>query len=86
MDNVQVQLWWQYEDDVTKCNVNDIELGVNKEINQMIKKASFTEVDASMLSQEQLRKVVGIRWVITDRSRSNGGIDRIKCSFCGFSQ
>eukprot|EP00971_Amphidinium_carterae_P144437 2862311-Amphidinium_carterae.7 len=32
MDNVQVQLWWQYENDVTKYNVKDIELGMNNEI------------------------------------------------------
>eukprot|EP00971_Amphidinium_carterae_P053978 1062694-Amphidinium_carterae.1 len=43
MDNVQVQPLWQYEDHVTKYNVKDIELGMNKEINQMINKKSFTE-------------------------------------------
>eukprot|EP00971_Amphidinium_carterae_P261403 5185703-Amphidinium_carterae.3 len=48
---------------------------------------SFTEVDASMLSQEQLSKVVGTRWVITDRPSSNGGRE-VECRFCGkgFSQ
>eukprot|EP00971_Amphidinium_carterae_P348508 6490529-Amphidinium_carterae.2 len=40
---------WQYEDDVTKYNVKDW-LGMNKEINQMINKKSFTEVGASMLN------------------------------------
>eukprot|EP00971_Amphidinium_carterae_P000838 16416-Amphidinium_carterae.6 len=57
MDNVQVQPWWQYEDDVPKYNVKHIEIGTNKEINQMISKKAFTEVDASMLSEEQLSKV-----------------------------
>eukprot|EP00971_Amphidinium_carterae_P351109 6491915-Amphidinium_carterae.3 len=36
MDNAQAQPWWQFEDDKTKYNVKDIELGMNKEINQMI--------------------------------------------------
>eukprot|EP00971_Amphidinium_carterae_P218174 4330876-Amphidinium_carterae.1 len=27
--NVQAQPWWQYEDDVTKYNVKDIELKMN---------------------------------------------------------
>eukprot|EP00971_Amphidinium_carterae_P029585 582125-Amphidinium_carterae.4 len=87
MDNIQVQPWLQYEDDVTKYNVKDIEMGMNKEINQMVSKQSFTEVDASVLTPEQLSKVVGTRWVITGRPSSNGGRD-IKCRFCGkdFSQ
>eukprot|EP00971_Amphidinium_carterae_P142689 2826510-Amphidinium_carterae.2 len=53
----------------------------------MINTTSFTEVDATMLSQDQLSKVVGTRWVITDRPSCNGGRE-IKCRFCskGFSQ
>eukprot|EP00971_Amphidinium_carterae_P094154 1863565-Amphidinium_carterae.3 len=91
MDNIQVQpwsqAWWQYEDDVTKYNVKDIEMGMNKEINQTISKQSFTEVDASMLTPEQLSKVLGTRWVVTDRPSNNGGRE-VKCRFCGkgFSQ
>eukprot|EP00971_Amphidinium_carterae_P173172 3433445-Amphidinium_carterae.1 len=84
MDNLQVQPWWHYEDDVAKYNVKDIEMGMNKEINQMISKQSFTEVDALMLSQDQLSKMVGTRWVITDRPNTNGGIE-VKCRL-GFSQ
>eukprot|EP00971_Amphidinium_carterae_P064286 1273132-Amphidinium_carterae.2 len=87
MDNIQVQPWWQYEDDVTKYNVKHIEMAMNKEINEMVSKQSFTEVDASMLTPEQLSKVVGTRWVITDRPSSKGGRE-VKCRFCGkgFSQ
>eukprot|EP00971_Amphidinium_carterae_P296824 5896542-Amphidinium_carterae.1 len=31
MDTVQMQPWWQYEDDTSKYNVQDIEDGMNKE-------------------------------------------------------
>eukprot|EP00971_Amphidinium_carterae_P322739 6414583-Amphidinium_carterae.2 len=34
MDSIQVQPWWQYEDDVSKCYVMDI--GMNREIYQLI--------------------------------------------------
>eukprot|EP00971_Amphidinium_carterae_P237873 4722504-Amphidinium_carterae.1 len=78
MDNILVQPWWQYEDEVAKYEVKDIELAMNKEINQLIGKKSFVEVDVSTLSQEQLSKVVGTRWVINDRPSSSGGRE-VKC-------
>eukprot|EP00971_Amphidinium_carterae_P014275 281951-Amphidinium_carterae.1 len=60
---------------------------MNKEINQLIGKKSFVEVKATTLSQEQLIKVVGTRWVINNRPSSNGGRE-VKCRFCakGFTQ
>eukprot|EP00971_Amphidinium_carterae_P170015 3368911-Amphidinium_carterae.1 len=57
MDNIQVQPWLQSEDDVSKYNVKDIEIGMNKEINQLINKQSFTEADATTLNREQLDNV-----------------------------
>eukprot|EP00971_Amphidinium_carterae_P227262 4507730-Amphidinium_carterae.1 len=42
-DCIQAQPWWQYEDDVSKYNVKDIGIGMNKEINQLISKQSFKE-------------------------------------------
>eukprot|EP00971_Amphidinium_carterae_P231085 4585980-Amphidinium_carterae.5 len=30
MDNIQLQPWWQYEDDVSKYTVKDIEIGMIK--------------------------------------------------------
>eukprot|EP00971_Amphidinium_carterae_P042781 840732-Amphidinium_carterae.3 len=54
IDNAQVQVWWQYEDDVSKYNVKDMEIGLNKEIKQLMNKQSFTEVDTTTLNQEQL--------------------------------
>eukprot|EP00971_Amphidinium_carterae_P010212 201534-Amphidinium_carterae.1 len=62
MENIQVQPCWQYEDDVSKYNVKDIEIGMNK----LIHKQSFTKVDASTLNEEHLNNVVGTRWVITN--------------------
>eukprot|EP00971_Amphidinium_carterae_P095953 1898810-Amphidinium_carterae.1 len=53
----------------------------------MISKQSFTKVDSSMVNQNQLSKVIGTRWVNTERPSRNEG-RQVKCRFCGkgFSQ
>eukprot|EP00971_Amphidinium_carterae_P321383 6387960-Amphidinium_carterae.1 len=68
----EIQPWWQYEDEIAKYEVHDIEKAMNKEISQLVSKKSFVEVDASTLSQDQLKKVVGTRWVINDRPSNSG--------------
>eukprot|EP00971_Amphidinium_carterae_P009478 186951-Amphidinium_carterae.1 len=90
MDDVQVQPWFQYEDDSTmfsKNSVKDAMNNQNKELSQLISKRSFVEVDKKSLTMEQLQNVVAMRWVITTRP-SNSGTKDIKSTFCGkgFSQ
>eukprot|EP00971_Amphidinium_carterae_P106921 2117680-Amphidinium_carterae.1 len=87
MDNIWVQPWWQYEDEVAKYDIKDIEKAMSKEISQLLSKKSFVEVDSSSLSTDQLKKVVGTRWVINDRPSNSGGRE-VKCRFCakGFTQ
>eukprot|EP00971_Amphidinium_carterae_P166725 3304066-Amphidinium_carterae.1 len=87
MSDVQVQPWFQYEDDnvLGTCDQGRNEQGVVTIDQQQFK--SFLEVDRRSLTAEQLQQVVATRWVITTRPSNNGTKD-IKCKFCvkGFSQ
>eukprot|EP00971_Amphidinium_carterae_P174087 3450733-Amphidinium_carterae.1 len=87
MSDVQVQPWFQYEDDVTMFSEHAIKDAMDKELSQLINKKSFAEVDRRSLTAEQLQQVVATRWVITTRPSNNGTKD-INCKFCGkgFSQ
>eukprot|EP00971_Amphidinium_carterae_P113661 2252132-Amphidinium_carterae.1 len=67
MDDVQVQPWFQYEDDITMFSESEVKDAMNKELAQLINKRSFVEVDKSSLTVEQLQNVVATRWVIATR-------------------
>eukprot|EP00971_Amphidinium_carterae_P095234 1883932-Amphidinium_carterae.2 len=87
MKDMQVQPWWQYEDDITMFSESAVIEAMNKELSQLLSKQSFKEIDSRSLTAEQLQQVVDTRWVITQRPTNNGTKD-IKCRFCGkgFSQ
>eukprot|EP00971_Amphidinium_carterae_P135565 2685956-Amphidinium_carterae.1 len=64
MSDVQVQPWFQYEDDVTinvlgACGQRRDEQGV---VTIDLNKKSFVEVDKRSLTAEQLQHVVATRW------------------------
>eukprot|EP00971_Amphidinium_carterae_P042455 834611-Amphidinium_carterae.1 len=82
MDDVQVQPWLHYEDDITMFSESSVKDAMNKELAQLINKRSFVEVDKRSLTMEQLQNVVATCWVITTRL-SNTGTKDIKCRFCG---
>eukprot|EP00971_Amphidinium_carterae_P301530 5991067-Amphidinium_carterae.3 len=82
LDNISVQPWWQYEDDITKFSEMAVRDAMNKELSQLLSKQSFKEVDSRTLTPEQLQQIVPTRWVITQRPSNNGTKD-IKCRFCG---
>eukprot|EP00971_Amphidinium_carterae_P065399 1295735-Amphidinium_carterae.4 len=86
MKDIQVQPWWQYEDDITKYNEKAIEDATNKELSQLVSKQSFKEVDSRTLTQ-QLQEVATTRGLITERP-SNNGTKEVKCRVFGkgFSQ
>eukprot|EP00971_Amphidinium_carterae_P307336 6107723-Amphidinium_carterae.2 len=86
-NDIQVQPWWQYEDDITMLSETAVKEAMNKELSQLLSKQSFKEIDSRNLTAEQLQQVVATRWVITQRPTNNGTKD-IKCRFCGigFSQ
>eukprot|EP00971_Amphidinium_carterae_P233501 4634054-Amphidinium_carterae.2 len=87
MKDVQVQPWWQYEDDITMFSETAVKEAMNKELAQLLSKKSFEENNKDSLTREQLQQVVATRWVIA-QSPSNNGTKDIKCRFCGkrFSQ
>eukprot|EP00971_Amphidinium_carterae_P187957 3730695-Amphidinium_carterae.1 len=62
MSDVQVQPWFQYEDDITMFSEFAVKEAMNKELSQLINKNSFVEVDKRSLSEEQLKQVVATRW------------------------
>eukprot|EP00971_Amphidinium_carterae_P018967 373673-Amphidinium_carterae.4 len=80
--DIQVQPWWQCEDDITMFSEQAVQDAMNKELSQSISKQSFKEVDIRTLTQQQLQQVVATRWVITQRPTNNGTKD-IKCRFRG---
>eukprot|EP00971_Amphidinium_carterae_P265144 5259249-Amphidinium_carterae.4 len=87
MKDIQVQPWWQYEDDITMLSLSAVKEAMNKELSQLLSKQSFKENDSRSLTAKQPQQVVTTRWVIRQRPTNNGTKD-IKCLFCGkgFSQ
>eukprot|EP00971_Amphidinium_carterae_P167316 3315409-Amphidinium_carterae.1 len=87
MKDIQVQQWWQYEDDITMFSESAVKEAMNKELSQLLSKQSLREIGSRSLTAEQLQQVVATRWVITQR-RTNNGTKDIKRRFCGkgFSQ
>eukprot|EP00971_Amphidinium_carterae_P028930 569068-Amphidinium_carterae.1 len=87
MEDIQVQPWWQYEDDITMFSETAVKKAMKKELSQLLIKKSLEEIDKDSLALEQLQQVVATRWVITQMPTNNGTKD-IKCRFCGkgFSQ
>eukprot|EP00971_Amphidinium_carterae_P348780 6490668-Amphidinium_carterae.5 len=87
MKDIQVQPWWQYEDDITMFSETAVKEAMNEELSQHLSKKSFDEIDKNSLTAEQLQQVVATRWVITQRP-TNSGTKDVKCHFCrkGFSQ
>eukprot|EP00971_Amphidinium_carterae_P259385 5147059-Amphidinium_carterae.1 len=80
MKDIQVQPWWQYEDDITMFS----ETAVKEELSHLLSKQSLKEIDSrnwSNWTAEQLQQVVATRWVIRQRPTNNGTKD-IKCRFC----
>eukprot|EP00971_Amphidinium_carterae_P036235 712172-Amphidinium_carterae.1 len=75
MSDVQVQPWFQYEDDITMFSELAVKDAMNKELSQLINKKSFVKVDKRTLTAEQLQQVVATRWVITTRPTNNGTKD-----------
>eukprot|EP00971_Amphidinium_carterae_P114704 2272339-Amphidinium_carterae.1 len=67
MSDVQVQPWFQYENDITMFSENAVKDATNKGLSQLINKQSFVEVDKRSLTAEQLQHVVATRWVIATR-------------------
>eukprot|EP00971_Amphidinium_carterae_P082449 1630405-Amphidinium_carterae.1 len=65
MKDIQVQPWWQYEDDITLFCELAVKDAMNKELSQLLNKQSFKEIDSRTLTQEQHQEVVATRWVIT---------------------
>eukprot|EP00971_Amphidinium_carterae_P107057 2120639-Amphidinium_carterae.1 len=53
MSDVQVQPWFQYEDDITIFSEHAVKDAMNKELSQLINKQSFLEVDKRSLTAEQ---------------------------------
>eukprot|EP00971_Amphidinium_carterae_P350662 6491675-Amphidinium_carterae.3 len=82
MKDIQVQPWWQYEDDITIFSEHMVKDAMNKELTQLINKNSFEEIDSRTLTPPQLQHVVATRWVIPQRPANNGTTD-IGCRFCG---
>eukprot|EP00971_Amphidinium_carterae_P204775 4063938-Amphidinium_carterae.1 len=72
MKDIQVQPWWQYEDDITMFSEQSVKDAMNKELSQLINKKSFEEVDSRTLTPQQLQHAVATRCVITQRPTSNG--------------
>eukprot|EP00971_Amphidinium_carterae_P078953 1562124-Amphidinium_carterae.1 len=56
MTDVQVQPWFQYEDDITMFSEFAVKEAMNKELSQLINKQSFVEVDRRSLTAEQLQQ------------------------------
>eukprot|EP00971_Amphidinium_carterae_P154768 3068574-Amphidinium_carterae.7 len=81
MKDIQVQPWWQYEDDITMFSELAVKDAMNTELAHLINKNLFKEVDSKTLTTQQLQHVVATRWVITQRPTNNGTKD-IKCRFC----
>eukprot|EP00971_Amphidinium_carterae_P217491 4317399-Amphidinium_carterae.3 len=72
MKDIQVQPWWQYEDDITMFNEHSL-----------INKKSFEEVDSQTLTPQH---VVATRWVkytVNTQQPTNTGQKDIKCRCCG---
>eukprot|EP00971_Amphidinium_carterae_P263768 5233279-Amphidinium_carterae.2 len=42
MQDVQVQPWWQYEDDITVLSEKGVKEAMNKELAQLLSKKSMT--------------------------------------------
>eukprot|EP00971_Amphidinium_carterae_P166626 3302226-Amphidinium_carterae.3 len=78
MRDIQVQPWWQYEDDITMFTESAMKDAMNKELSQLLSKQSLN----CTLAPEQRQQVVATKWVITQRPTNNGQKD-IKCRFCG---
>eukprot|EP00971_Amphidinium_carterae_P311462 6190398-Amphidinium_carterae.3 len=87
MKDIQVQPWWQYEDDITMFSEMAVKDAMNKKLSQLLSKQSFKGVHSRNLTSEQLQHVVATGWVITQQP-TNSGTKDIKCRFCGegFSQ
>eukprot|EP00971_Amphidinium_carterae_P215491 4277293-Amphidinium_carterae.2 len=75
MKDIQVQPWWQYEDDITIFKEYMVKEATNKELSQLINKQSVKEVDSKTLTPQQLQHVVATRWVIKQRPTNNGTKD-----------
>eukprot|EP00971_Amphidinium_carterae_P307897 6119022-Amphidinium_carterae.1 len=80
MKDIQVQPWWQYEDDIKMFSETAVKEAMNKELSQFLSKKSFEEKDKD--NRTPLQQVVATRWVITQRPANTGTKD-IKCRFCG---
>eukprot|EP00971_Amphidinium_carterae_P277733 5512834-Amphidinium_carterae.1 len=67
LKDIQVQPWWQYEDDITIFSEHSIKEAMNQvqELAQLINKQSLKEVDNKTLTPQQLQHAVATRWVTT---------------------
>eukprot|EP00971_Amphidinium_carterae_P103135 2041507-Amphidinium_carterae.1 len=61
MSDVQVQPWFECEDDITIFSEHAVKNAMNKGLSQLINKQSFVEVDKRSLTAEQLQQVVATR-------------------------
>eukprot|EP00971_Amphidinium_carterae_P197691 3923795-Amphidinium_carterae.1 len=61
MSDVQVQPWFQYEDDITMFSEHAVKDAMNKELSRLINEKSFVKVDKRSLTAEQLQHVVATR-------------------------